>query len=439
MNEDADAQKTDNKLDVVELLLTCECYNAHTELDAHDLPSPIRVHYWDTRAKGVPRPVSVCEKDVRDIYGVPDVRGVCAQLPFIERTEFGEQISLTVMKLAIIWFIKSGGLDRIIRNPAIAHHCEKEGVRGAEGITYAESLNNIPPLHSERVWVNSMLDEVRAEYGDEAEEMLKLCVMSSPDEITITLDELVLTPRQHEVISKMVAAIKNREYLAEIGLYDVGKMLFVGVPGTGKTSTARALSRRLKLPLLEVRLSMVTNQYLGETSKNIDRVFELARRLEPCILFIDEFDFVAKTRTSDEHAAIKRAVNTLLKAIDEISLVRHGVLLIGATNHPQLLDVAAWRRFDEVVRFLLPDEKMRGEILKKITSRIKGDFDIKEVAALTEGFSGSDLRMVVREAVLSNLKENKKELTQESLRCAVEEFSMREGAKAGVVEEADLA
>ncbi|MHC1592865.1 MAG: ATP-binding protein, partial [Methermicoccaceae archaeon] len=131
MTDENNAQKTDSKLDVVELLLTCECYNAHTELDAHDLPSPIRVHYWDTKAKGVPRPLSVCEKDVKETYGVQDVKGVCAQLPFVEYAEFGEQISLMVMELAISWFIKSGGLDRIAKNPTIAHHCEKEGVRGA--------------------------------------------------------------------------------------------------------------------------------------------------------------------------------------------------------------------------------------------------------------------------------------------------------------------
>ena len=151
-------------------------------------------------------------------------------------------------------------------------------------------------------------------------------------------------------IEKIGKAIQNQaSTCGEIGLYEIGKLLFVGPPGTGKTSPARALSRWFGLPIVEVRLSMITSQYLGETSKNIDKVFELAKRLNPCILFIDEFDFVAKTRTSDEHGAIKRAVNTLLKAIDEVSLVENGVLLIAATNHPQLLDYAAWRRFDKVL------------------------------------------------------------------------------------------
>jgi SpoVK/Ycf46/Vps4 family AAA+-type ATPase len=79
---------------------------------------------------------------------------------------------------------------------------------------------------------------------------------------------------------------------------------------------------------------MITSQYLGETAKNVEKTFEVAKRLSPCILFIDEFDFVAKTRASDEHAAIKRAVNTLLKSIDEVSLIRDEVLLIGARTTP---------------------------------------------------------------------------------------------------------
>jgi SpoVK/Ycf46/Vps4 family AAA+-type ATPase len=96
-------------------------------------------------------------------------------------------------------------------------------------------------------------------------------------------------------------------------------------------------------------------------------VFEVAKRLSPCILFMDEFDSVAKTRRSDEHAALKRAVNTLLKSIDEISLIRDDVLLIGATNHPDQLDAAAWRRFDEIVNFPKPDAGMREAIFGIIT------------------------------------------------------------------------
>ena len=201
--------------------------------------------------------------------------------------------------------------------------------------------------------------------------------------------------------------------------------LFCGPRGTGKTSTARALSSWFSLPIVEVRLSMITSQYLGETSKNIDKVFELAKRLSPCILLIDEFDFVAKTRTSDEHGAMKRAVNSLLKAIDEISLVEHGVLLLAATNHPQLLDYAAWRRFDKVLSFPLPNQDMRRMILDKVLSRIDADVDTAAIAGATEGYSGSDLRLVIREAVLNALLEDRKHLNQEDLDISVDEFRRR--------------
>ncbi len=133
----------------------------------------------------------------------------------------------------------------------------------------------------------------------------------------MTLADLVLTTDQEDEIQKIVKAIEHREYLADIGLREIGKILFVGPPGTGKTTVSRALAHELGLPFVEVKLSMITSQYLGETAKNVEKTFEVAKRLSPCILFIDEFDSVAKTRRSDEHAALKRAVNTLLKSIDE--------------------------------------------------------------------------------------------------------------------------
>ncbi|MFB6253163.1 MAG: AAA family ATPase, partial [Halobacteriaceae archaeon] len=152
--------------------------------------------------------------------------------------------------------------------------------------------------------------------------------------------------------------------------------------------------------------------------------------LSPCIFFIDEFDFVAKTRRSDEHAAIKRAVNTLLKSIDEISLIQDDVLLIGATNHPDQLDSAAWRRFDEILNFPKPDKQMRADILRVITRDMKIDnFDPLELAENTEDLTGSDLRLVLREAVLNALMEDRTTLTQDDLLDAIENFEERDNLK----------
>jgi SpoVK/Ycf46/Vps4 family AAA+-type ATPase len=203
----------------------------------------------------------------------------------------------------------------------------------------------------------------------------------------------------------------------------------VGPPGTGKTSLSLALSRTMHMPVLEVRLSMVTSQYLGETSKNIDRIFELAKKLAPSILFIDEFDFIAKSRVADDHGAMKRAVNALLKNIDKINLVKNNVLLIGATNHPQLLDEAAWRRFDEVVEFSLPNEEMREKILMKITSSVPCTIDYRQLAKETDGFSGSDLRMIIKEAVLWKFMDMRQSIERKDIEKGIQMIKNRDSMR----------
>ncbi|MFW5964468.1 MAG: AAA family ATPase, partial [Natronomonas sp.] len=115
---------------------------------------------------------------------------------------------------------------------------------------------------------------------------------------------------------------------------------------------------------------------------------------------------------------------------DEISLIQDDVLLIGATNHPDQLDAAAWRRFDEIVNFPKPDRGMRADILRIVTRRMDvDDFDPDELAEATEGLTGSDLRLVLREAVLDALTENRTTLTQEDLLDAIEDFEERDNLK----------
>ena len=388
----------------------------------NDLPANIRKHYWNREKKQVNRPISVRIEDVAELYGTNDVMQEIGALPFIEFEKFGAELKLTVFDLAKRWFAKQdGAIDQIRTNPTLASFYENDGV----DVSYAEATLKAQPKERDREYLASLAAEIAA--SDEDVDLLTLVHLVAPEDVRQRIDKLVLTRDQEDKIEKIVQAIRHREYLRDIGLCEIGKMLFIGLPGTGKTSVARALSEKLNSPLVEVRLSMITSQYLGETSKNIDKVFELAKKLSPCILFIDEFDFIAKTRVSDEHAAVKRAVNTLLKAIDEISLIDDGVLLIAATNHPNLLDRAAWRRFDEIVDFPLPDSGMRKNILDIILSKVDGDFDAQEIALLADGFTGSDLRMVVREAVLHALTEDRMAITQSDLTDAVDEFSNRVG------------
>ena len=408
-------------IDVAELLLTADIYNRTENLTEDDLPPNIRKHYFDVQTKSVKRPIYVTSADAQKIYGIENVKAVVKDLTFVAFEEFGSQLRLTVFDVAAKWFANQKDLARIKSNPTLAYFYENYD---SLDVSYAEAKKANKPLSADREWIDAKIKELCKD-SKEAEDLLKLAYIKAPEDVRDSIAGLILTGDQKSEIEKMGKALKNRQYLREIGLYEIGKLLFVGPPGTGKTSTARALSSWFSLPIVEVRLSMITSQYLGETSKNIDKVFELAKRLSPCILLIDEFDFVAKTRTSDEHGAMKRAVNSLLKAIDEISLVEHGVLLLAATNHPQLLDYAAWRRFDKVLSFPLPDQDMRRMILDKVLSRIDADVDTAALAGATEGYSGSDLRLVIREAVLNALLEDRRHLTQEDLDISVDEFRRR--------------
>jgi ATP-dependent 26S proteasome regulatory subunit len=418
-------------LSVVELLLTAHVYNENRSLDENDLPPRYRrVFYKDGEVK---RPISVTNTTARAATSTDHPWDAISGLLFSERDEFSGSISLAEIDMAEEWYAERADDERVRSNPVMAYAYGEDGPFESdafEAVVYETAREANRPIQADRVWIDSLLDEYFDSDDEDEEEMLDLVDIRAPEEIDMTLDDLVLTTEQEEEIEKVVKAIEHRDYLAKIGLREIGKLLFVGPPGTGKTSTARGLAHSLDLPFVEVKLSMITSQYLGETAKNVEKTFEVAKRLSPCILFMDEFDFVAKTRGGDEHAAIKRAVNTLLKSIDDMSLIDDDVLLIGATNHPNDLDSAAWRRFDEIVSFPKPDRGMRSDILRLITYAMDIDeFDPDAIADITEGLTGSDLRLVMREAVLSALTEERTTLTQQDLVDAVDEFEERDNLK----------
>jgi hypothetical protein len=393
------AEGTSELLQVMEILLTAEVFNRNRDLDENDLTPRCRQAFSMGPEGQVKRPVVVSDGTVALATGIGDASEKVKGNPFVELDTFGHRMRISALDAAAGWFLKKGGKPLVATNPALASFFE--GFDSA-GVSYAEAKAANPRVEDTRAHLDARIAALLK--ADEAlKAALELLIVSAPDEVEPALPDLVCTDQQAGIAGKVRTALLHQELLRSHRIYELGKLLFVGPPGTGKTTLALALSRELHMPLLEVRLSMVTSQYLGETSKNIDRIFEFAKKIAPAILFIDEFDFVAKSRITDDHGAMKRAVNMLLKNIDRVSLVRDGVLLVAATNHPQLLDEAAWRRFDEVVEFFLPDEGTRRAILGKVTGPLPWDGDLGELARLTEGFSGADLRVLVKEALLSSL------------------------------------
>ena len=184
------------------------------------------------------------------------------------------------------------------------------------------------------------------------------------------LSDLQLDPVVLRVVTELTEEQKRSELLRSYGLEPRNRLLLSGPPGNGKTSVAEAIASELMLPFYLVRYEGVVSSFLGETAARLDHAFEFARTRR-CVLFFDELDTIAKER-ADQHETgeIKRVVSTLLLQIDR--LPAH-VILVGATNHGELLDRAAWRRFQIRAELGAPSRAHTIAYLHTLMQRFGGD------------------------------------------------------------------
>lgn len=187
------------------------------------------------------------------------------------------------------------------------------------------------------------------------------------------LADLVLPGLVRQQCADLLEEHHRRDLLRSHGVEPRHRLLFIGPPGGGKTSLAEAVATELAVPLLTVRYEGLIGSFLGETASRMEALFS-AVRVRPCVLFFDEFDAVAKERgDTHETGEIKRVVSSLLLQIDK--LPSH-VIVVAATNHPELLDRAVWRRMQIRVELPHPTRAGKVEWLKSWSAKTGLDFGL---------------------------------------------------------------
>jgi len=226
-----------------------------------------------------------------------------------------------------------------------------------------------------------------------------------------------LFKEKEEIRNSIELPLKHPKFFAHMGAQQPKGILLYGAPGTGKTLLAKAVAHETQANFISIKGPELLSKWVGESEKGIREVFRKARQAAPSIVFFDEIDSIAPVRgKSFDSGVTERMISQFLAELDGLEELR-GVVVIAATNRPDMMDPALLRagRFDKIISIGMPDEPARFEILKIHTRSVPlgADVDLAELSKKTEKFSGAELASLCHEATLiaiqdhlPNLKEN---------------------------------
>lgn len=229
----------------------------------------------------------------------------------------------------------------------------------------------------------------------------------------VSLDSVILSKTNSEKISEVLNEWNHKDSLFSKGLTPSNRIIMYGLPGTGKTKLANALATSLGYPVMSVYLDELMSSYLGKTGKNIREIFDVANKGK-IVLFLDEIDAVAKQRDDvQDIGELKRVVTVFLQNIDKLS---PETIVIGATNHEEILDRAIWRRFPVRLNLNTPDSNAREHLFELFLGESKKDIDTKLLGSISSGLTGSAIEEIAKQALKNAVLEDTKISTVELIR-----------------------
>ena len=248
--------------------------------------------------------------------------------------------------------------------------------------------------------------------------------------IKVKFDDVAGCDEEKEEMKELIDYLKFPKKFEKMGARIPKGILLVGHPGTGKTLLAKAVAGEADVPFYSISGSDFVEMFVGVGASRVRSMFENAKKTAPCMIFIDEIDAVGRQRGAGiggGHDEREQTLNQLLVEMDGIN-DNAGIVIIAATNRPDVLDPALLRpgRFDRQITVALPDRKGRTEILKvhARNKHLSSEIDLGALAKRTPGFSGADLENVLNEAAILAVRENKNEITMANLDEAIDRVMM---------------
>jgi SpoVK/Ycf46/Vps4 family AAA+-type ATPase len=247
-------------------------------------------------------------------------------------------------------------------------------------------------------------------------ELANLLSVSYPNN---RLTDMVLDDQATEQLLRIMQEQRMFARIREHGLSPRRKLLLVGPPGTGKTMTASALAGELGIPLFLVRLDALITKFMGETAAKLRQVFDAIAEVRG-IYFFDEFDAIGSQRgLANDVGEIRRVLNSFLQMIEHD---QSNSLIIAATNHPEILDYALFRRFDDVIEYHLPTPDQAANLIRSRLGHFSPKpFSVKAVAAKAQGLSYAEIGRAIDESVKEAVMHDEERVKAEVLNKALAE------------------